>query len=101
MKRLNVIYIFRTTVINTYIVPTVGQILPKHFIYINIHYNGYYIDMVCRRESGHKDIQTPSGSLTRSMDHHWPGPVGTSTAVGKPPAHVIRPISPSCGHRVS
>ena len=56
MKRLNVIYIFRTTVINTYIVPTVGHLLPKHFIYINIYYNGYYIDMVCRRESGHKDI---------------------------------------------
>lgn len=35
-ERLNVIYIFRTIVINTYIVPTIGQVLPKHFIYINL-----------------------------------------------------------------
>lgn len=68
MKRLNVIYIFRTTVINTYIVPTVGQILPKHFIYINIHYNGSYIDMVCRRESGHKDIH---GGLQLKDQSGW------------------------------
>lgn len=36
--------------------PTVGQLLPNILSILALHYNGYYIDMVCRKESGHKEI---------------------------------------------